>query len=160
MPYDVTIKGPERLAVFEIQGELGALGSRLLPPRPNQPCCLTRLDDRLLLWLGPHRWLLIAPPDHEVRLDAAFCASVHPDTSVALISDSLAFFALTGRDADVALSIMCPLDLHTDAFGADSCAQTDGFGVRALVLRQGGGWLMAVEQPCAAYIATQLAQIV
>ncbi len=160
MAYDLTITGPARRTVFEIKGDPSALGSDLLPPWPDRPCRLTRQDDRAFLSLGAHRWLLIAPPDHEDGLDAALSAVHHPDASVVLLSDSLAFFTLSGRDADVAMSIACPLDLHPGAFGPDACAQTDGFGVRALVLRQGDGWLLAVEQAYAPYIAAQLAQIV
>lgn len=162
MGYDIDIAGPARRALFEFQGDsaaLSAVAPEVLPAWPDRPCTLTRHENRALLWLGTHRWLLIAPPDHEDMLDAALCARQIAGACVALLSDSLAFFALSGRDAGVAMSIACPLDLNPDVFGPDNCAQSDGFGVRALVLREGDGWLCAVEAAHAPYIAAQFAQI-
>jgi len=162
MGYDLTIAGPEPRAVLDLRGDRAALdrmAGPLLPPWPARPCSLTRRDDRALLWLGPDRWLLVAPLAQEDALENAL-PPYHPDAGLTLVSDTLAFFAVTGPDADVALSIACPLDIDPGAFGADGAAVTDAFGVRALVFRAEGGWCLAVEPALAAYIGTQLAQIV
>lgn len=163
MPYDITITGPETRALIELRGAQSTLAAHapdLLPVWPARPCSAVKQDGRALLWLGPDRWVLMASLDQEDTLQAALCDTYWPDAGMTLISDTLAFFTLSGRDAAVALSIACPLDLHAEAFAPDTVAQTDAFGVRALVLRADEGWLLAVETACADYIAGHLALIV
>lgn len=151
MAHDLTVTGPAMRAVFDIRLRVG---SPALPPWPERPNSRTTAGDRSLLWLGPDRWLLLAPLAEEASLHAAL-----PADGVTLWSDSLAFFTQTGPAADAAMAIACPLDLHTRAFAADAASWTDAFGTRALVLREGDGWLLAVEPSYADYIAAHLQQI-
>ena len=163
MPYDITITGPETRALIELRGAQSTFAAHapgLLPVWPARPCSAVQHDGRALLWLGPDRWVLMASLDQEDTLQAALCDTYWLDAGMTLISDTLAFFTLSGRDASVALSIACPLDLHADAFAPDTVAQTDAFGVRALVLPADEGWLLAVEAAYTRYIAEHLAQIV
>lgn len=163
MPYDIIITGPETRALIELRGAQATLAAHapdLLAVWPARPCSKVLHEGRSLLWLGPDRWMLMAPLDHEDRLQAALCDTYWSDAGVTLISDTLAFFTVSGRDAAVAMSIACPLDVHADAFAPDTVAETDAFGVRAMVLRANDDWLLAVAPAYARYIAGQLGQIV
>lgn len=151
MTADLIVTGPAMRAVFDIRARVD---SPAVPPWPGRPNSRTTAGDRSLLWLGPDRWLLLAPLAEEAALHADL-----PAEGVTLWSDSLAFFTLTGPGADAAMAIACPLDLHPRAFAADAASWTDTFGTRALVLRDGAGWLLAVEPSCADYIAAHLRQI-
>ena len=151
MAYDLTVTGPAMRALFDLGLRVPSHG---LPPWPTRPNSLTRMGDRALMWLGPGRWLLMAPLAEEMGLQA-----VLPSEGVTLWSDSLAFFTLKGADAGVAMAIACPLDLHPSAFPDDAAAWTDAFGTRALVLRDGTGWLLGIEPSYADYVAAHLRQI-
>ena len=151
MAADLTVTGPAMRAVFDIRLPVE---SPDLPPWPARPNSRTMAGDRSLLWLGPGRWLLLAPLAEEEALQRALSQD-----GVTLLSDSLAFFTLTGPGADAAMAIACPLDLHPRAFAADAANWTDAFGIRALVLREGSGWVLAVEPSYADYVAAHLRQI-
>lgn len=148
---DLTVTGPATRAVFDIRLPVN---SPVLPPWPARPNSRTTAGDRSLLWLGPGRWLLLAPLAEEEALQGTLSLD-----GVTLLSDSLAFFTLTGPGADAAMAIACPLDLHPHAFAVDAASWTDAFGTRALVLGEGAGWALAVEPSYADYIAAHLRQI-
>lgn len=164
MAYDIRISQPQRHALFDLRGTPRALAARLqgiVPDLPTRPCSLVRQGQSALMWLGPARWWLMAPADAESGLEAILTqeAASH-DAAITLISDTQAFFTLSGQDAGIAMSIACPLDLHPTGFAVDSVAQTDAFGLRALVLREGEGWMLGVEASLAGYVETQLRQII
>jgi len=162
MGYDLTVTGPQTLALFDLRGDRAALdrmAGGALPPWPARPCSLERTGERALAWVGPGRWLLIAPMTDEDALEAALCRDYRAEAGITLVSDALGFFTLRGGDAGVAMSIACPLDLHPYAFAPDGVALTDAFGVRALVLRLDDGWMIGVEPAQADYVAAHLAQI-
>ncbi|MGY6697689.1 MAG: sarcosine oxidase subunit gamma family protein [Roseinatronobacter sp.] len=164
MAYDIRISQPQRRALFDLRGTPQALAARLqriAPNLPTRPCSLVRQGKSALMWLGPARWWLMAPPDAEAELEAILMQEPHGhDAAITLISDTQAFFTLSGQDAVIAMSIACPLDLHPTAFAEDSVAQTDAFGLRALVLREDHDWLLGIEPSYAEYVEAQLRQIV
>ena len=163
MAYDIRISPPQRHALFDLRGTPQALAKRLqgiVPDLPARPCSLVRQGAVALMWLAPSRWWLMAPQEVEADLETTLMqASGGHDAAITLISDTQAFFSLSGRDAGIAMSIACPLDLHPTAFAADSVAMTDAFGVRALVLREGDGWVLGVEPSYAGYVEAQLRQV-
>ena len=159
--YAIAVEGPARRAVFALRGPRDRLQAWLtavsLPPWPARPNTRSRAGGIDLLWIGPDRWLLLAALDAEAGLEAALRPDdTPPEISVALVSDTLAFFTLTGRDAGVAMAIACPLDLHPSAFGPEAASYTDCFGVRGLVMREGEGWVLAVDASHAAFVGTHL----
>jgi len=151
MTADLTVTGPVMRAVLDLRVQVA---SPDLPPWPPRPNSRTATGDRSLLWLGPGRWLLLAPLAEEDALQTAL-----PQDGVTLWSDALAFFTLTGPGADAAMAIACPLDLHPSAFPPDAASWTDAFGTRALVFREGTSWVLAVEPSYSDYIAAHLRQI-
>lgn len=159
--YDIAVEGPTRRAVFALRGPRDRLRAWLaalpLPPWPERPNTRSRGEGLDLLWTGPDRWLLLAPTEAEDGLEAALRPDeTPPDISVALMSDSLAFLTLTGRDAGAAMAIACPLDLHPSVFGPEAATFTDTFGLRGLVLREGDGWVLAVDTSLAAFVGEHL----
>lgn len=148
MAYDIIISGPETRALFHLHAPVQGAG---LPPAPARPCSRSTEGTRTLMWLGQARWLLMAPLAEEEALAAAL-----GDRGATLWSDALAFLAITGADAAVAMAIACPLDLHRSAFPADAATWSDAFGTRALVLREGAGWVLGVEPSYADYVTTHL----
>lgn len=149
MIYDLTLRGPETRALFDLRGDPAAT---FLPP-PALPNRRTTAGAVSLIAVGPARWLVMAPLVQEATLEAQL-------RTATLVSDTLAFFILTGADAARALAIACPIDLHPRAFPADAASFTDAFGTRALVLREGSAWVLAVEPSYADYIADHLRRIV
>ena len=164
MAYVIRISQPHRRALFDLRGTPQALAARLqgiVQHLPTRPCSLARHGQVALMRLGLSRWRLMAPAQAEAVLEAALMQeTASHDTAITLISDTQAFFTLSGQDAGVAMSIACPLDLHPTAFAPDTVAQTDAFGVRALVLREGDDWVLGVESSYAAYAEAQLLQII
>jgi sarcosine oxidase subunit gamma len=159
--YDIVLDGPARRTAFALRGARGQVQAWLsalpLPRWPDGPNTISRGEGLDLLWTGPDRWLLLAPLEAEESLGATLRPDeTSPDISVALVSDSFAFFMVTGCDADVAMAIACPLDLHPTVFGPGAASFTDIFGVRGLVLREGLGWAIAVDTSHAAFVCEHL----
>ena len=161
MPYDVTIERLPISALFDIKGPRAALvdWTDVLPAFPDTPNTATGQDGCLLCHIGPNHWLLRAPLDRETALEGALRpAEAPPEISIVKVSDALTFFRVTGPDATDVLSIGCPLDLHPDAFGANSVSHTEFFGLKALVMRCADGFDCAVESSFGDMIADQLAR--
>jgi sarcosine oxidase subunit gamma len=145
--YDVTISRLPLRALFELR----ALPKDGLPAAPA-PLRLTRKGERMLAMTGPARWLLMAPLADEDALEAAQPEAV-------LLSDSLAFFAVTGRDAAQLMAVASPLDLHPSVFPEDGCAFTEAFGIRALVRRLPDGFEIGLDASHADWFAAMLARV-
>ncbi len=145
--YDVTISRQPLRAVFDLKGplsEVSAWGGVTLADRPNR-----QWTDKgaTICHLGPHHWLLLADLAEETRLEQALRpAEAPPEISIVKISDTLAFFRITGPAADQILATGCPLDLHPTVFAEDAASWSEMFGLRALVMRCTGGFEVAVEQ--------------
>lgn len=160
MAYDLRVTRPQTRAVIELRGARPDLHTPGLPDWPARSSSRTSLDAKTLLWTAPDCWLLLAPLADEAALEAALCPVACDATSVTVLSDTLAFFTLTGSDAHAAMAIACPLDLHPSAFAPDAVAFTEAFGTRALVLRQGADWVFAVGCSYTAYVSECLRRIV
>jgi len=161
MGYDVRIDGPETRAVLDLRGEHAALAAALAdttaPAWPERPNSLTRRDGFALAHIGSDHWLLIAELRDEPALLAALPTDEPPDQAgILCISDSLAFFTLSGRDAGHVLAVASPLDLHPSVFAQDSASYTEAFGVKALVLRDGAGFVLAVDRSFGDYVGEYL----
>ena len=155
MAYDLHITGPHTRTVIELRGARPRLPAPVLPDWPDWPArpnSRTIRGERSLLWVGPDCWLLLAPLTQEPALEATLCPLSDDATSITALSDSLAFFTLSGADAGVAMAIACPLDLHPTAFAPDTATFTEAFGTRALTLRDGPTWHLATSPSHAPYI--------
>jgi heterotetrameric sarcosine oxidase gamma subunit len=163
MAYAVRIAGPETPAVFDLKGPQDALAAWLagagLPGWPSRPG--TRCGaGRWLAWTGASHWLLVAPLADEAVLEAALRGDAAPETvRIVTVSDALAFFSIEGPDAASVMAVASPLDLHAAAFPGDGATFTEVFGLRALVTRQGDGFLLAVDRSYGPFVAEYLARL-
>lgn len=163
MAYDVTIRRQDMSALFDLKGgaqDLSGWAGAALPPFPGAPNTLMRSGDRSLIWIGPDHWLLRAPLAEEAKLSNALRVEAAPDEiSIVLVSDTLAFFGISGPGADDVMAVATPLDLHTSAFPPDGASFTEAFGQKALVLRASDGFEVAVERSFADMTADYLSRI-
>lgn len=160
MAYDVTLTGAITHAVFDLRGAADVLAEwcgDALPLVPGSPGSYVTASGCDLAWIGPDHWLLIAPlAREEALLTALRPDTAPPDVSLVRVSDTLAFFSISGRDAPQILSIASPLDLHPSVFPDTGATFTEAFGLRALVLRRPGGIDLAVERSYGDMIDTLL----
>ncbi len=161
MPYDVTIDRLPIFSLFDLKGPTDDLANWAadLPDFPQVANTRTQGNGVDLCFIGPNRWLLCADIKSEDTLITALRpAEAPPEISIVRVSDTLAFFRITGPDAAQVMSIGCPLDLHQNAFGTDAVSYTEFFGLKALVMRCDGGFDCAVEQSFGNMIADYLSR--
>lgn len=161
MAYDVTYERLGLSALFDLKGAETAVRKWLRHPPlrfPQQPNTRSHARALELWWLGTDHWLLRAPLEQETQLLAKLAPKDAPkDISVAHVSDTLAFFAVTGSDAEEVMSVACPLDLAT--FDEDAVTYTEVFGLKGIVLRRPNGFELAVERSFGDMIVDHLARV-
>ena len=92
---------------------------------PDTPNTVASTPDATALWLGPERWLIVAPGDVRTQLVTALRKVVTPDiAALAELSDARTVIRLAGPRARDLLAKGCELDLHPRSFAAGRCAQT------------------------------------
>lgn len=150
MPYDVICERLDSKALYDLRGPRAALrawAGDALPAFPDRPNSWTEAAGATLLFIGPDHWLLCADLATEEALDAVLRpAGAPPEISVVRVSDTLAWFRITGTQAAEVMAVACPMDLHESRFGPDGASFTEAFGLRALVTRCEGGFDLAIEQ--------------
>lgn len=160
MSYNVNITRQGISALFDLKGDRDALGEwarNCLPDFPTAPNSLTRANGISLLHIGRNHWVARAGIDRENKLSSALePEAAPPDISIVRISDTLAFFDITGPDAAAVMAMACPLDLHPAGFGDNVVTFTEVFGLKALLLRVKDGFEFGVEQSFADMIAESL----
>jgi len=150
MGYDVAIQRLEQSTVLDLKGpETGIRDwihdSRLAFPEAHNTASTSASTE--LYWVGPTHWQLRAPIEVETRwLKRLGPGGVPEELSIVLISDTLAFFRVSGPDASEILAIASPLDTHPSAFPSTGAAYTEAFGVKTLVVRRHDGFELAVDR--------------
>jgi sarcosine oxidase subunit gamma len=164
MPYDVTFKRLETQALHDLKGPreaLAAWAGDALPPFPARPNSRTAAGGTTLMFIGPDHWLLRADLSAEKALTTALRpADAPPEISIVHVSDTLAWFRITGPEAAEVMAVACPMDLHTSRFGPDSASFTEAFGLKALVTRCADGFDLAVEQSFGPMVADYLTRVI
>ena len=150
MGYNANILRQKTDALFDIKGvqsKVEKFVGALLPTFPKSVNTASVKDDISLLHIGRNHWLLRAPLDRETALEEILRPTNAPaDLSIIRVSDTLSFFLVMGPDADQVINIASPLDIHPQAFPETGATFTEIFGLKGLIIRQKGGFLMAVEQ--------------
>lgn len=150
MGYDVRIERLDHSAVIDLKGTKKALfgwnGSQL-PAFPDMPNTASLGNGLELYWIGVDHWLLRGPLEVEEDLLQTLGLDSAPiEISAVLLSDTLAFFSITGPDADQILSIASPLDIALSAFSQNGATFSEAFGLKALIVRRTDGYELAVER--------------
>ena len=161
MAYDVAYERLGLSALFDLKGPETDVRKWLRHPPlrfPEQPNTRSRARALELWWVGFDHWLLRAPLEQEERLLSKLKPAEAPAAiSVVHVSDTLTFFAVTGRDAEEVMSVACPLDPAT--FGEDGVTYTEVFGLKGLVLRRPDGFELAVERSFGDMMVDHLARV-
>jgi sarcosine oxidase subunit gamma len=108
------------------------LAGLTLPLVPNTADMPRGPDGPAALWLGPGRWLLVAPQGFGEEVAA-------PGLTVVDLSHGRCALRLEGRGARHALATGCLLDLTAEAFPPGQCAQTVVHGLAVTVHSVGDG---------------------
>lgn len=127
-PALVNVRGPAAESAFGA-GFTRATGLAL-PVAPNTwlgTDALTTAEPRgrLVLWLGPDEWLVLATQTSAPDLVAALlseCAGLH--AAATDVSSGYAAIGICGARAPDLIALGSPLDLHPRSFGPGRCAQT------------------------------------
>ena len=163
MIYDVMITRLGLSALFELQGPadtVAAWAGDALPALPDTANTYVAAGAHQLCWLGAESWLLRAPIADEASLIGALQPAEAPDSvSIICVSDLLAFWSISGADADQIINIAGPLDVHPRAFPRNGATWTDAFGQRALIMRAEGGFELATDRSYAPMISEYLSTI-
>ncbi len=150
MSYAADIRRLGARALFDLkgaQGDVSDWAGKALPAFPDQPNTMTSADGIHLALVGRDHWLVLADLDREAALETALKPTACPvDISIVKISDTQCFFGITGADADQIMSIASPLDVHASVFPQNAATFSEAFGLKALIIRQADGFLLAVEQ--------------
>lgn len=162
MPYDVSFERLETQALFDLKGpreSLSAWAGEALPVFPERANTKTGTGEATLILIGPDHWILRADLTKEEALDAALRpAGSPPEISIVRVSDTLAWFRITGPDADQVMAVACPVDLHESRFGPDAATWTEAFGLKALVTRCAGGFELGVDRSFGPMVADYLSR--
>ena len=162
MSYDVRIERSGIRAIIDLQGEPGRIAKwarDALPEFPQRPNTASCRGDICLFWIAPERWLLHAALEREADLLAIAPPQSAPvDVSAVLVSDTLTFFRIEGRDAQQIVAIASPLDTHASVFDGNAVSYTEAFGLKALLRRIPGGFEIAVESSFADLLGDYLAR--
>ncbi len=92
---------------------------------PVEPNTVATTGDVSCLWLGPDEWMLVAPPDQRLTIEAALRSALgdHPGAIVD-VSANRTVIELSGSSARDLLANGCAIDLHPRAFAPGRGAQT------------------------------------
>ena len=164
MTYDVQIRQPDLMALFDLKGANTALSKwcgDTIPPFPAAPLTYEVKAGRELIAVGPDHWILRAPIDQEKGLAATLKPDQAPDDiSIVHISDTLNFFEVTGPETQEVMAVATPLDVHMDVFPANGAAFSEVFSVKSLVIRIDNGFHLGVDRSYAPMIADYLTRTI
>jgi heterotetrameric sarcosine oxidase gamma subunit len=151
MRYAVDIAVLDPRAVIELRGDPDAASRALAAAGLPVPTRRNRAEGDVL-WLGPRRWLVMAPIARETTLVASLLAAAthEPMLIAADVGDMWSGLALRGVGARDVLAQATPLDLDRLADGA--ATMTDIFAVPALLWRRGDSFELWCDRSLAQHI--------
>lgn len=162
--YELYIKGPQTRTVFDFKGDRKAVAAMVkphFPHLPTHPNTYAAEANAQLMWIGPDHWLLVAPWEDEAVWETELTPQkATKNCSLHLVSDSWAFFEITGNDAAITMNIASTLDFDPSVFAPDAASFTEAFGTKALVTRLSNGFILAVEQSYGEYVRTFFDKII
>lgn len=162
MSYQANTRALPLRTVIDIKGNHEEVLPRLLRLglSSNLPARRVSAGELELLRPGKEHWMLLAPLQDEDRLLGEVLATpLGADTLVLGVSDAYQFFAIDGPDAWLLIAIASPLDVDPAQFPADGATFTEVFGLKALVMRRGDGFELAIERSYAPMLQDYFSRI-
>ena len=150
MGYDIKIEKKILHALFDIKGSIKDVNSYLedqIGSFPIEPNSFIKHKNLKILYIGSEHWIIQAPIEEEESLLRLLAPNNCPSSlSIVLISDTLTFFKINGANADDIMSIASPLNFNMDVFARNSVTFSEFFGLKALIMREGDGYLFGIDQ--------------
>ena len=150
MSYQINIEKQGLSAIFDIKGNASAVSQRLSHlglPMPTVANTASAGGGQHLCWIGEEHWLLLAPADQENQLlDSLALNDPALDSRIVHVSDFYSVFTVVGKQADDIMAIAGPLDTRPAKFADNGATYSELFGIRALIIRQADGYIIAVER--------------
>jgi len=150
MIYQVSIEECPLQALLDLKGRADFLQSWPVLAElafPEQKNTARHGSEMAVYWIGRQHWLIRSSLEHEHRFHSIVQAADPMDAvSATVISDSVSFYRVTGKDADDVLSIASPLDIHARLFPKTGVTYTDVFGIKALLVRCENGYEIGVDR--------------
>jgi heterotetrameric sarcosine oxidase gamma subunit len=102
-----------------------AVAQAIGPAPPTEPNTTVRAGDTTILWVGPERWLVVAPLRAERPLAEALRATIAPnDAAIVDLGQARTIIRCSGPHVRDILAKGTGVDLHPWAFPPGACAQT------------------------------------
>jgi len=123
-------------------------------------CRVATSEGRSALWLGPDKWLLLAPPDDAEAIARQFAAEVTTPHALVDVSHRSAGIVVEGPRAAALINCGCALDLRADAFPVGMCTRTL-FEKAAIILWRVNShtYHVEIERSFAPYVWTMLIEM-
>jgi sarcosine oxidase, subunit gamma len=139
---------------------LAAAASAVGLPFSSTACRAQAAEDRAALWLGPDERLLIGPErDDDAMREALERSLAGIPHSLVDVSHRQAALQVSGSQAEAALNVGCPLDLHPSAFPVDMCTRTVFNKAEIILWRTAAErFRLEVARSYAAYVSSLLAE--
>lgn len=123
----VTLKSAPPASRFILRGRdaVEAAGQSLGVAIPTSPCRSASAGERLVFWLGPDEWLLIAPEGETASLQQSLAGALEGIAcSLVDVSHRQTALLIEGRGAEIVLNAGVPLDLSIRAFPVGMVVRT------------------------------------
>lgn len=92
---------------------------------PTKPNTVGAAGQMRILWLGPHRWLVVGPREPTRDLSTELAAVLPADVAAVVdLSAGRRVFSITGARARDLLAKELPIDLHPASFPPGHCLQS------------------------------------
>ena len=137
----VTIEERQGLAMIQVSAwartaeAASALVAQVLGVQPPvRPGTVAASGQTRILWLGPHRWLVVMPREPARDLPAELAAILPADVAAVVdLGAGRRVFAVSGAHARDLLAKELPIDLHPAGFPPGRCVQSSMAHVGVLV---------------------------
>lgn len=155
MGYDALIDRPPMPCLIDVRGTPESVCTMFahiglaVPTTPKTWACT---GESIIAFVGPRRWMLVAPLAHEAALLATLPCQIAGGSAVP-VSDAFATFSISGPQASDIVAQAGPLDIHPRAFPQDGTSFTSLFGQTALLLRRDSGIDCFVDASVEDYVA-------
>ena len=138
----VTIDERDALEMVQVSATAVAAGpvrrsiERVLGASPPEaPNRFAQSGETRIVWIGPHRWLVVMPRRQAFDLAAELSASIKDDgAAVVDLGASRRVFTLSGPASRGVLAKALPLDVDPTKFLTGHCAQSAMEGIGVLLL--------------------------
>lgn len=161
MLHAVDIRSLARSSLIELRGDAAAVARVAAAcglPLPRQANREAAAGGIAVAWIGPRRWLVIAPAADEAALVARLECALADEAllDMAVVSDMFACLAVGGEGAIDVLAQGCALDLEGDALPVGGITGTEMWQVGVILRRVEQGFEILVDRSLEGFLENWL----